>query len=150
MYIIRTKTDLQHFIRSGLFSNAYCTAIEEYFNHLTESLAPPGCDPDEYDLTKDGYIVVLQEEDNPYSLPEVGLAEGLMVTFPGPEFIEKEFLSDGTILFRMVFLYMNDYAMTFFFSNIWNNNCKFWAFVRSWTDEHPSGFYLEGGCSDGS
>lgn len=130
MFKIKTVADLERFKESGLFSPAYCKAVEEYFWQLIKSLLPPGVEAADYSLEDEGYLVVLQIDDDPHNLSSVGLPDGLVNSFPGPEWVEMITLSDHSVIFRMMYLYDNDFAMIFYLdSRLWPEDSPLHSFI---------------------
>lgn len=131
MFKINNVADLERFKASGLFSPAYCNVIEEYFLQLIESLLPPDVEAIDYSLesSNEGYFIVLQAGDNPHSLPSVGLPEGLVNSFPGPEWVETINLSDTTV-YRLFYLYDNEFFALFHFdSRLWPTDTELHSFL---------------------
>lgn len=131
MFTIKTVADLERFKKSGLFSPAYCSAVEEYFWQLIESLLPPGVEATDYSLEREGYLVALQTVDDPHNLASVGLPDGLVNSFPGPEWVESVVLvPDNVQIFKLMYLYDNDFCMIFFLDS------------RLWPDDHQLQDYI--------
>ena len=114
MIKIKIKSDLDKLKNHPEISPAYFQLVEEYFSQLIEELCPPDYDPDLYDLERDGYIVVLTNNDNPHKLAEVGLPDGIANSFPGPEWSEYHELSDGTKVYQIVYMMTNDFFMIYY------------------------------------
>lgn len=114
MIKIKTKADLTKLKASAEISPAYYDLVETYFLQLVESLCPPDVDPGAYSLELDGYIVVLQSQDDPFRLPEVGFPDGLVSSFPGPEWMELHCLADGLQVLQIAYLLDNDFMMIFY------------------------------------
>lgn len=92
----------------------YYQLVEGYFSQLIEELCPEDCNPDLYNLERDGYIVVLTSDDDPHKLAEVGLPDGIANSFPGPEWSEYHELSDGTNVYQIVYMMTNDFFMIYY------------------------------------
>jgi hypothetical protein len=120
MIIIKNKNDLDELKESNLISADFYNLVENYFKSLIKGLCPPEEDPDLYNLEKDGYIVVLEEQDNPHSLPKVGLPNGIAHSYLGPEWTEYYQLDDGTNVYQIAYLMDNDFIMIYYI------NEKFW------------------------
>lgn len=105
-----------------------------YLRLLVDSLCPEEADVDSYNLEKDGYIVVLTAEDNPDSLKEVGLSEGLMGGF-SPEWVEMNTFENETV-YSLGFMYDNDFMMIFYLSDtLFKDRTDLYEYLQDHIDE---------------
>lgn len=131
MIKIKTKSDLKLLESCPDISPAYYNLVELYFLQLMEALCPPESDPEQYNLENDGYIVVLECQDDPHNLPQVGLPLGLAESFPGPEWSELHELPDGTKIHLFAYMMDNDYMMFYYFdSHLWRDDQVIQQFLQ--------------------
>lgn len=116
MIKIKTKSDLEQLKSTAKVSSDYIVLVESYFLQLLEALCPPEFASDQYDLERDGYVVVLESSDDPHNLAQVGLPHGLS-SFPGPEWSEFHELADGNKVWQFAYLMDNDFVMIYYFND---------------------------------
>lgn len=114
MIKIKTKDDLAQLKLCPEISPAYYQLVEKYFFQLTEPFCSPELVPYFYDPENEGYIVVLESRDDPHRLGEVGLPDGIALSFYGPEWSEYHELSDGTCVYQVAYLLTNDFIMIYY------------------------------------
>lgn len=143
MIKIKTQADLKQLECCSEISPNYYQLVEQYFYQLIEALCPPESDPNQYNLENDGYIVVLDSQDDPHNLLQVGLPDGLC-SFPGPEWSEFHELSDGTNVYQIAFLMDNDYVMIYYMDNrLWQDDPVIQQFLQDqWAEDE---LYNKGG-----
>ena len=137
MITIKTKDDLDNLRRCPEVSPEYYQLVEQYALQLIGELCPPEYDPDLYSLEKDGYIVVLEKQDNPHQLSEVGLPDGIAQSFYGPEWSEYHALPDGTNVYQIAYLINNDFCMIYYMdASLWPDDPLIQDFLRDqWADD---------------
>lgn len=136
MIIIKTQADLKQLECCSEISPEYYQLVEQYFYQLIEALCPPESDPEQYNLENDGYIVVLDSQDDPHKLPTAGLPDGLANSFPGPEWSELYELADGTNVYQIAFMMDNDYMMIYYMDNrLWEDDPVIQQFLQDqWSE----------------
>lgn len=137
MIKIMTKADLDQLKACAEISPDYYQLVEQYFFDLVDALCPPESDPDQYNLKNDGYIVVLNSQDDPHNLAQTGLPDGLACSFPGPEWSEYYCLPDGSAVYQIAYMMDNDYVMIYYFeSHLWQDDPVIQQFLQDqWTEE---------------
>lgn len=114
MFIIERKQDLEVLKSSNIINNEYMEEIENQFKILFEQIKDEEeISLDEFSLQLYGYIIILEKGDNLRNLSPIGLDSnsGLIATIP--EFID-ELLFPGTTVYKVLVVYNNSYAVTFF------------------------------------
>lgn len=109
MIEIKTMADLNQL--KTRISAPFYDVVEEFVLQLLESLTSLDMSPDQYCLENDGYVVVFEQNDTGEKVP--GLINGLINSFPGPEWIEFLPLSCGNV-YQLAYMLDNDFIMIYY------------------------------------
>lgn len=113
MRIIKTLTDIDVLRHAEALQAELLDQVVDYFQQLRDELEDGVWS--EFQMGRNGYIVVLEAGDNVRDLGNVGLNRGdggLLGSCP--EYVELLNVGGGLRAYRVVVLYDNDYLMTFF------------------------------------
>ena len=110
MIEIKTLNDINDAKRKKTLETELLDYLEDYLHQLNKALEPE-TDVDKFSLEEHGHFVILEEDDEIDVLKEVGLTEGLLVSWP--ECVEKLSLGDKEY-YKVDILYNNEYMMIFY------------------------------------
>lgn len=127
MRVIRSRIDLECLRAAGALPGAYVGLVERDFERALGGTEPGG-GPGAYDPDENGFFVVLEPGDNVRDLGVVGLNPGdggLLGCWP--EFVDRIELGPGLSVYRVLVLYNNECAMTFYLqAGQWDREVERW------------------------
>ncbi|AWI03122.1 hypothetical protein [Clostridium drakei] len=113
MFVIQTKQDLDVLKKANVINQKYMEVVEKQFMNLYKNLGEEGILLNEFSLTDEGEIILLEIGDNLRNLSVIGLdpTGGLLEVIP--EFI-NEIEIEESILYEVIIAYNNQFAITLY------------------------------------
>lgn len=125
--VIQRRQDIECLREAGALQEPYLKLVERDFERVLSGIEA-GSSPGAYSPESEGYFVVLEKGDNLKNLEVVGLNPqdgGLLGCWP--EFVDRIELGPGLSVYRVLVLYNNECAMTFYLqAGPWDREVDRW------------------------